>query len=418
MLESPRIEGALSGLQTRVLLFAPECFPPAGAEAIVTAKLVLAALDAGWAIDVICQARAGQFYPAKTAGIWAPLRPVVHEIDPAKGGVPRKLHSLNWVRQATALGHRLLKRQRYDVILSRIMPQYGHLPALVLSRRYNVPWVANWSDPMPRQKAPPPYGGGPRAALSIFMTWYCRAVARQAAWHTFPCDRLRKYFTTWIPECGPKGSVIPHLALRRPVDQAVGQTKIFSLCHTGELGLRKPNTFLEGVKLFLMKVPAREWTEVRFIGPKEETLPELVRGLDLKDIVHIEPRMSYEDSLSALAAAAVSVVIEAPLPEGIFFPSKVADYVQVGRPILAVSPVVGTLNDLLTRYGGGFAVDCTSPEAIAKGIEFLFRSWQAGDLDDSYGSARLRPLFSDETVLSAYREIIDRIQLNSTGVCR
>jgi glycosyltransferase involved in cell wall biosynthesis len=418
MLESPRIEGALSGLQPRVLLFAPECFPPAGAEAVVTAKLVLAMLKAGWAIDVICQAHAGQYYPAKTSGIWAPLRPVVHEIDPTKGGVPRKLHSLNWVRQATALGHRLLKRQRYDVILSRIMPQYGHLPALALSYRYGVPWVANWSDPMPRQKAPLPYGGGPEAAVPKLMTWYCRAVARQAAWHTFPCDRLRKYFTTWIPECGPKGSVIPHLALRRPVEQDVGQTKIFSLCHTGGLGLRKPDTFLEGVKLFLMKVPARECTEVRFIGPNEETLSELSRSLELQDLVHIEPRMSYEDSLSALAAAAVSVVIEAPLSEGIFFPSKVADYVQVGSPILAVSPVVGTLNDLLSGYGGGIAVDCTSPEAIAKGIESLYWSWQAGELDVSYGSARLRPLFSDTTVLSAYREIFDRIQIHPDRVCR
>jgi glycosyltransferase involved in cell wall biosynthesis len=416
MLESPLIEGALSGLQPRVLLFAPECFPPAGAEAIVTAKLVLAALKAGWAIDVICQRRAGQYYPAMTSGIWAPLRPVVHEIDPAKGGVPRKLQSLNWVRQATALGHRLLKRQRYDVILSRIMPQYGHMPALALSKLYNIPWVANWSDPMPRQKAPPPYGGGPDATVPKLMTWYCRAAARQAAWHTFPCDRLRNHFIASLPECGVKGSVIPHLALSRPVEQGVGQTKIFSLCHTGGMGLRKPDTFLQGIKLFLMKVPAWECTEVRFIGPNEETLPELARSLELQDIVHIEPRRSYEDSLSALEAAAVSVVIEAPMTEGIFFPSKVADYVQVGRPILAVSPAVGTMNDLLSRYGGGIAVDCTSPTAIAKGIESLFRSWQAGDLDVSYGSARLRPLFSDGTVLSAYREIFDRIQMNPTGV--
>jgi hypothetical protein len=299
MLESPLIEGALSGLQPRVLLFAPECFPPAGAEAIVTAKLVLAALEAGWAIDVICQARAGQYYPAKTTGIWAPLRPVVHEIDPAKGGVPRKLHSLNWVRQATALGHRLLKRQRYDVILSRTMPQYGHLPALALSHRYNVPWVANWSDPMPRQKAPPPYGGGPEAAVPKLMAWYCRAVARQASWHTFPCRRLQNHFISWLPECRSKGSVVPHLALSRLVEQSVRQTKTFSLCHTGGLGLRKPDTFLEGVKLFLMKVPARECTEVRFIGPNEKTLSKLVRSLELEDIVHIESRMSYEDSLSA-----------------------------------------------------------------------------------------------------------------------
>jgi glycosyltransferase involved in cell wall biosynthesis len=204
----------------------------------------------------------------------------------------------------------------------------------------------------------------------------------------------------------------------RLVEQSLRQTKTFSLCHTGGLGLRKPDTFLEGVKLFLMKVPARECTEVRFIGPNEDTLSKLVCSIELEDIVHIEPRMSYEDSLSALAAAAVSVVIEAPMAEGIFFPSKVADFIQVGRPILAVSPVGGTLKDLLSSYGGGIAVDCTSPEAIAKGIESLFRSWQAGDLNESYGSARLSPLFSDGTILSAYREIFYRIRMNSAEVRR
>jgi hypothetical protein len=37
----------------RILMLAPECFPAYGAEAIVNAKLALAALDAGWKIDVV-----------------------------------------------------------------------------------------------------------------------------------------------------------------------------------------------------------------------------------------------------------------------------------------------------------------------------------------------------------------------------
>ena len=43
----------------RVLIFAPYCYPPTGAEAIVTSKLVLAMLEAGWKVKVISQADTG-----------------------------------------------------------------------------------------------------------------------------------------------------------------------------------------------------------------------------------------------------------------------------------------------------------------------------------------------------------------------
>ena len=155
-------------------MFAPLCYPPAGSEAIATAKLLLAALDAKWELDVVCQADFGQYYPATGDGVWESIAGIVHSIGTSKSsGVLRRfrhrsattafgsLQSLRWAKKASSIGSRLLSRRKYDFILSRATPQYGHLPALVLSRSSGLPWIANWSDPIPPAQAPPPYGRGP-----------------------------------------------------------------------------------------------------------------------------------------------------------------------------------------------------------------------------------------------------------------
>jgi hypothetical protein len=125
------------------------------------------------------------------------------------------LQSISWARKAlfTELG--LLSRRKHDFILSRATPQYGHLHALILSWWLGIPWIANWSDPMPPQKAPFPYSQGPNASVRSYLYKYCSAVAHNATWHTFPCERLRKYFCSCLPEYTVKSSIIPYVALAR-----------------------------------------------------------------------------------------------------------------------------------------------------------------------------------------------------------
>lgn len=113
--------------------------------------------------------------------------------------------------------------------------------------------------------------------------------------------------------------------------------------------------------------------------------------------------------MAAMRASHVLVLIEAPLAEGIFLPSKVTDYVQAGRPILAVSPRNGTLADLLGANGGGLAADCTDPDAIYSALRALYDSWARGSLAHDYCPARLRALFSDAAVIPQYEALLERL---------
>lgn len=405
----------------RILMIAPQCYPPAGAEAIVTAKLLLAFLEAGWEVDVIGQAEAGQFYPADPQGVWFPLQGIVHNINAgfagrigSGNGMFRRLllrtHSFSWALRAASLARSLASRKNYDVILSRVAPQYGHIPALIFSLFSGLPWIANWSDPMPSQKGPPPYGQGPDADIPVIMRWYSAAVVRHAVWHTFPNERLRRYMCSYLPGLEAKSSVIPHIALESFNCRKVPGATVFSLCHIGGLGVRKPDVFLAGVKLFLERTKVSTPVAVRFVGLGLEELVDKVAALGLQDVVTLVGAKTYEAAQEIAAASTVLVVIEAPCAEGIFLPSKFVDFVQTGRPILAVSPRIGVLADVLDKDGGGLAVSCDSIEGVADAVDKLYASWLEGRLDESYCSERLFKRFSEGRVLEEYQAIFSRVQ--------
>ena len=186
----------------RVLMFAPSCYPPSGAEAIVTSKLVLAMIDAGWQVKVISQADFSQFYPTYEHANWKPLRFVIENITGLNTNslfarlfgkkATNKLRAIFWVIKAIKLGFVSHRKEQYEFLLSRATPQYGHLPALILKRIIKIPWVANWSDPLPPKKAPPPYGEGLHAKIPFLLQIYYHAVFKYADWHSFPCERLMK----------------------------------------------------------------------------------------------------------------------------------------------------------------------------------------------------------------------------------
>jgi len=184
----------------------------------------------------------------------------------------------------------------------------------------------------------------------------------------------------------------------------------FSLCYIGSLRFRNPDVFLEGVRRFLQNNKIKNSLHIKFIGLPLENLKETTRKLDLDEIVSMEPVKRYEDAQEILAESNVQVVLEAPCKEGIFFPFKFVDFVQTGHPILAVSPLNGTLADILSKNGGGIVADCLSPDAVEEAMKTLYSAWKEGSLESKYGSSHLFDLFDEKYVIGQYLEIFDRIR--------
>jgi hypothetical protein len=412
-------------------MFAPVIYPPGDPEAIVNAKLVLAALAAGWRIRVIHEADdEPQKYPENGNGMWSALSGVVHGVRPfccrsvrgvwsrMRAAVQTRGHlPLSWPSLSADLAMRLISKEGCDVILSRSLPLYGHLPALIVSRKLGIPWIANWNDPVPLEKMPSPYGMGPEAKLPFAVERLLRAAALGATWHTFPCERLRRYVCSYLPgRVMERSSVIPHVALDRLRNQQLRRDGVrFSLCYAGNVGpQRRPDVLFQGVKAFLAQRPEAE-ISMTFITNRPQEVAVAASALEVGDMVNIEAPQPYASSLEAMRRHDVLVVIEAPVGEGIFLPSKLVDYAQSGRPVLALCPMEGTLRDLLTKHGGGIPVDCRSPSQVCEAIGTLYSHWQAGRLDAVYSSDRLFDLFRESRVITSYLRLFQHIQMMRGG---
>ena len=407
-----------------VLAFAPVCWPPAQPEAIVNAKLFAAMIEAGWHVDIITNPNPKlQWYPSQQEQ-WAALLPHIHRVAERPPRLLSKLwYSLKtlgvrgmaggvrWGVPAYELGLKLARQRQYDVILSRAMPDVAHLPAMMLSRKTGIAWVANWNDPQPRQKFPPPYGQGPQAPLDRWQRLYYRAIVRHCRHHTFPSERLRQYMASYLAPLGQPldSSVIPHIALDQFSCPPIEHPN-FVVCYAGSLRPpRSPRVLLEGLKQFWQRTGCDSRVEARFIVDRDEGVLEAAREYKLESVVRIVPPLSYEQMPQAMALADVLVIIEAPVSEGIFLPSKMVDYAQAGKPILALSPRVGVLADLLAEHGGGVAVDSQSPPQVADVLEAMYLRWKGGTLFQEYSSASLMKLFDQRTILESYLDLLSRL---------
>jgi hypothetical protein len=152
---------------------------------------------------------------------------------------------------------------------------------------------------------------------------------------------------------------------------------------------------------------------MEIIGVEEVGLTSMVRHLGLQRYVKTRGPCSYLLTLDRLAASTVSVLIEAPCKEGIFLPSKLVDYLQVGRPVLAVSPMPGTVDDLIREHGGGLVAKPDSTDDIEQALRTLFRAWR-GDTLDNFVSPELYNLFRSDAVLDELEEIVEELRAQNS----
>lgn len=407
-------------------MFAPLFPPHANPEAIVNGKLALAFQSAGWNIDIITRVVEASSYDYGSSWNepWLALKERTYETSYVVGGTVRRFvaavrdslktgHPVigcRWATHSADLAEKLHRAQSYDIILSRSLPDFGHFPALLFSKKSGLPWIANWNDAY-GVKNPPPTGKGLQASPGLFHERFLAEVAGGATWHTFPSERMRRYICQYLGNgAESRSSTIPHVLLGAFQSTYREKSSVFTLCHTGNLyAERNPSVFFQALTKFVENKCLNARLKVNILGLEEIDLNNLVRQYHLEQNINFVGPKSYLTALDSCLESDVLVVLEAPYVEGIYLPSKFVDYVQTGRPILAISPAKGTLSDLLSIHGGGIAADCTSVEDIVLALEKLYAEWLRGTLHEVYGSHRLHDLFSTETTIGLYENIFNGV---------
>lgn len=407
----------------RILMFSPAFAPFANPEAIVNSKLALAMLNAGWEVDIISRNLTGMSdydYGSGWVEPWLPLKPHTHEIQYELGNTATRLFDTGlsvlamgylidgcrWAKHAFDYAVSLNQKKFYNVILSRALPPAAHLPALKLSKETGLPWIANWNDPWEFLRSPDIYGGLLKN-IGLMNYLLVQKIADKCSMQTFPGDNLRKTMCNYLNAQAVKKSVtIPHVALPLKGAPAAKKESTFKIGYLGRLRKQQaPKTFFEGIKIFIEKTGIKKRILFRFVGIDDVDIKKIIRDHAVPIELEIIGGCSYVQSLTYASSCDVLLVIDPQEANGVIMTSKFVDYVQTGKPILAITTPQSTLEEIM-RYGGGIAVNCFEPQAIANALCELYENWEKGTLNDKYGSYNLYHLFAPETIIAKYEEFL------------
>lgn len=407
----------------RILFIAPSSYPIYGAEANVNAKVIKLLTEAGCVVDLIGRAPRAtfKFYPhSKDDVFFGKLNSInIVEINTAKNVKTIIRHiktylktgyvykGADWTVDAIKKCEELISTNKYDFIYTYDYP--SELVGLYLTKKYKIKWVSTWNDPYIWKRYPAPYAEGSNSNVGYFRQKLISEIGKYAYRNVFPSERLKDYMLSYMTNMTNESCVIiPHLLLdelESKNKKSLGDT--LKIIHAGALGKeRDPKTLLYGLKMFLAKRPDAK-IEFSFLGiferAKGDYFSNLIEECGLAKYITRIPPVSYAESLEVVKDYDVCMLIEAACEIGIFLPSKVVDYMQNNKPILAISPAVGVIHDMYDNQIIDYFADVTQIDEISIVLEKLYADFEKGAIGISNKNCNY---YKNQNLISIHRNSI------------
>lgn len=266
-----------------------------------------------------------------------------------------------WLRRATAVGYRLVRQWRPDIVLASSPPTSGLIVGRRIAKRCGAPWVADlrdlWTDPY----YPPPRW---RLGLDYLLE---RAILRSAAGLTTVspiwADILRHRYQQPVA-CILNGFVSEDFP-ECPTGPEPGD--VVSILYTGNIyaGYRDPTPLFQAIGL--LNPSERRHVAVHFYGPNEISARGVLAAAaasGVADRVVLHDRVSYRASLSLQQSADVLLLLQwNHAKDAGNIPAKFFEYIGARRPILLIGYEHGNLAQMIRERGAG--VVANDPAVIA-----------------------------------------------------
>lgn len=346
----------------------------AGKELKALAEVSGGNLDA----DLVCASARDEVPADPNLESLLPDTVMIHRIDPIPRGRKTLLQRIvggqgGWQQAAISKAAALFpaEHKKPALIYSRSHPPASHLAALELldGPLQGVPWVAQFTEPWSQN----PYYKShmTRAALGRYEIRIYESATRLV----FPCEAMRDMMLANASEAvREKARVVspvydPSLYGKAglPVGYPPARSGVSTITHVGLLSkLRSPAPLYEGLaKLNAQHPELSSKIAVNLVGRIEELDLELMsRAYRVTTPVRHMPSVPYFESLTAMQASDVLLIVEAPVSKSVFYSGKFMDYLGARKPILAITPKDSFTATLMDEWQQPWC-DVTDPNAIA-----------------------------------------------------
>jgi glycosyltransferase involved in cell wall biosynthesis len=286
---------------------------------------------------------------------------------------------VGWARRARAAARRRLARGDVDAMLSTSPPDSVHLAARPLAVRGGLPWVADFRDPWVGLAFRTPPTAWHRARQEAMERGVlARADLVLAASRTHAEHLATRPDAPHAIEHLPNGFEPSPIAPAAPPAPrtAAAAPPAFQLAFTGTLS-QMPDTdvFLESLhELFARRPDARRQIRATLAGPFDAAYEDRAIALGLTGIVSFPGPLAHEASRE-LQRGADLLLLWKPRGYPSMVPGKLYEYLDAGRPMIALLPSGDEAAELAVR-GGAVRVEPGDRAALATEIERAWLGWR------------------------------------------
>lgn len=350
-----------SGVPRSILLIAFHFSPEPLPGAVRPSRLARYLPEFGYQTEVITGAAQTEPHPqihAIPAPTYIPNKytiPGAIEILLHKVIWPSEL-ALLWAGAASARARRIIKDKPVAAMISTGPPLNTHLTALALKLRYGIPWIADFRDPMLDN----PF----RQNLGALCTVADRIVEKRIFRHADAVLGVSEVIDHWwrirYPQFAHKLHVLYNgYDPRENLAAAPIPSRPYRvLSYVGNVyGLRRPEIILNAVRrLHASKCVSRDSMRLQFVGEIEHDIWALngatIEELKANGIVECTGLVPRPQALKLMAEADYLLMLDIQDgAQGYAVPSKIFEYVRMGRPILTVTQHNSPVHQIISSSG-------------------------------------------------------------------
>lgn len=314
-----------------------------------------------------------------------------------------------WIKPSVAfLTNYLREHPEISVVISTGPPHSLHLIAKQLKENTNVKWVADFRDPW--------------TGIDFYeeLMLSAKADARHKQLELECLSRADEVVTV-SKHCaeglaaiaGRKVRVITNgFQFEQFNSRSVPLDSVFRLSHFGSMPFsRNPDVIWKALSRLLNDMPELSaHLCIQLIGPVDVQVIQSIQDHGLKPFLDLVPQVSHAQSIKMQKESATLLLVanNTGNSKGTLT-GKFFEYLGAQRPILAVGPSSGDLEEamLLTQSGAFF--DYQNVEYAYTVLKNYYLSWKNNDL---YISPQGRDVFDSSVLAGEFCKLLDKISLN------
>lgn len=265
----------------------------------------------------------------------------------------------------------LFKRWNYNVVFSFSIPNYTHMPAYKIKKKYGnkVLWFASFSDPIINNLYIEEFKKGRIRTkilyyllkLTTYRNKYQKVALKYSDYLIFISEALKKHVVGNKKEYIDKSIIYPITYVKEwpnykllTCDANKKHSKKIIMSHFGNIyGLRKIDEFLEAICELKDEYNSKlSRIEIHQYGEIHKKQMELFKNEKLNSILFVHDKVNYDECIELMKKSDVLLIFDTIVDKNEFqpyLPSKITDYLLTNKPIFAITNKNSSLYDIINK---------------------------------------------------------------------